>query len=195
MSFLLDSTLKVSVIVLVALGATILLRRRSAAVRHWVLAVAIGCAVATPVLALIVPTWRLHWGRLPSTSQVQRPGAVASSTTVQLAIPVGESTSPSARPSMATGAPTERVLLAALGPVWLTGTGLSFLVLLVGLVRLKWLASGARRVDRGRWVDLTKEISDAFGLRRPVVLLQSDHPSLLVTWGLTRPKVILPATA
>ena len=27
------------------------------------------------------------------------------------------------------------------------------------------------------------------------MLLQSDHPSLLVTWGSTRPKVILPATA
>jgi TonB family protein len=195
MSFLLDSTLKVSLIILVALGATILLRRRSAAVRHWVLAVAIGCAVATPLLSLMMPAWHLHWDRFPSPLQVERPGAVTSTTTVQLAIPVGESTFPSARSPAARDASTERVLLAALGPIWLTGTGLSFLVLVVGLVRLKWLASGARQVDRGRWVDLTREISDAFGLRRPVVLLQSDHPSLLVTWGLTRPRVILPATA
>ena len=27
------------------------------------------------------------------------------------------------------------------------------------------------------------------------MLLESDHPSLLVTWGLAQPKVILPATA
>jgi TonB family protein len=195
MTFLLDSTLKVSLIVLVALGATLLLRRRSAAVRHWVLAVAIGCAVATPLLALVMPAWQLHWGQLAFASQVDRPGAVVSTTTAQVAIPVGEATSPSARTSTARGVPSERVMFAALGPIWLAGTALSFTVLLVGLVRLKWLASGARRVDGGRWMDLTKEISDAFGLGRPIVLLQSDHPMLLFTWGLTRPKVILPATA
>ena len=32
-------------------------------------------------------------------------------------------------------------------------------------------------------------------LARPVQLLQSEHPSLLVTWGLWRPKVILPRAA
>ena len=40
-----------------------------------------------------------------------------------------------------------------------------------------------------------EEISRGYGLRRPVTLLQSPHPSLLVTWGLARPKVILPAAA
>ena len=72
MSFLLDSTLKVSLIILVALGATILLRRRSAAVRHWVLAVAIGCAVATPLLSMMMPAWHLHWDRFRSTLQAER---------------------------------------------------------------------------------------------------------------------------
>ena len=41
MNLLIDSTVKVSLIVLVALVARALLRRRSAAVRHWVLSVAI----------------------------------------------------------------------------------------------------------------------------------------------------------
>jgi TonB family protein len=39
------------------------------------------------------------------------------------------------------------------------------------------------------------EISRAYDLRRAVLLRQSDHPSLLVTWGLRRPKVILPRGA
>ena len=34
-----------------------------------------------------------------------------------------------------------------------------------------------------------------YRLRRPVTLLQSSHPSLLVTWGLAHPKVILPSAA
>ena len=38
-------------------------------------------------------------------------------------------------------------------------------------------------------------LSRTYGLRRPVLLLQSDHPTLLVTWGRQQPKVILPAEA
>ena len=38
-------------------------------------------------------------------------------------------------------------------------------------------------------------LSEHFGLRTPVRLLQSDQPALLVTWGLFTPKVMLPADA
>ena len=55
MTLLLDSTIKVSLIVLMVLGARALMRRRSAAMRHWVLSVAIGCAAAAPLLATMVP--------------------------------------------------------------------------------------------------------------------------------------------
>ena len=63
------------------------------------------------------------------------------------------------------------------------------------MLRLAWLAVHAHRVTHGRWHDLAEEISRGYGLRRPVTLLQSSHPSLLVTWGLARPKVILPSAA
>jgi hypothetical protein len=62
MNLLLDSTVKVSLIVLVALVARALLRRRSAAVRHWVLSVAIACAAAMPLLAMMVPAWHIGLG-------------------------------------------------------------------------------------------------------------------------------------
>ena len=39
------------------------------------------------------------------------------------------------------------------------------------------------------------ELSEHFGLRTPVTLLQSDRPALLVTWGLFAPKVMLPVDA
>jgi TonB family protein len=196
MSFLLDSTLKVSLIVLVALGATALLRRRSAAVRHWVLAVAIACAAANPLLGLIMPSWHVHLGSFLSASQGQQPESVDTTTTVQVgAISAGQAPSRASHAPAARGAPTGRMMFAALGPLWLAGVVVSLLILLVGLVRLKWIASAARCVERGRWLDMTREISGAMGLRRPVVLLQSDHPMLLVTWGLARPKIILPAAA
>jgi TonB family protein len=86
-------------------------------------------------------------------------------------------------------------MAAMVGPIWVVGFGISLLVLLAGLGHLKWLASGARQIDGGRWRRLADEISAAFELRHPVKLLQSDHPTLLVTWGLLQPKVILPAAA
>ena len=51
--------IKVSLVLLAGLAATAVLRRRSAAVRHWVLAATIACAAATPALELVVPSWHL----------------------------------------------------------------------------------------------------------------------------------------
>ena len=82
-----------------------------------------------------------------------------------------------------------------LGPIWLAGFAASLAFLLAGFARLAWLASRSERVVNKNWTDLAATLSRRFGLRRPVLLLQSDHPTLLVTWGLRRPKVILPAAA
>jgi TonB family protein len=78
---------------------------------------------------------------------------------------------------------------------WVAGAVASFMVLGVGLARLRRLASRARRVESGHWVDLAADIRRALGLRRTVDILQSDHPALLVTWGLARPAIMLPAGA
>ena len=52
MSFLIDHTIKVSLLIFMAFGATVLLRHRSAAVRHWVLERSPSlCAAATPFLS------------------------------------------------------------------------------------------------------------------------------------------------
>ncbi len=83
----------------------------------------------------------------------------------------------------------------ALTVLWLLGTAISAFVLLIGLARLSWLASRAHPIRAGRWVDAAGAVSREYGLRRPVSLLQSEHPTLLVTWGIVRPKVILPAPA
>jgi TonB family protein len=193
MTFLLGSTLKVSLVVLAGLGVATALRKRSAAARHWVLAASLLCAMAMPALELVVPAW---------------------GTLVPLSAPVARNTasvgSPSARPpDTSDAAPleiAETVVVPSGGgpidglsrlliPAWTIGAGLSLFVLAVGLTRLTWLASRARPVEAGTWTRLADEISRDFSLSRPVQLLESDHPSLLVTWGLFTPKVILPRTA
>ena len=179
---LLNTTIKISLIVLAALAATALLRRQSAAVRHFVLAVALAGAAATPVVRLVAPAWQ------PASRMqlIDRPLAVF------------EDASPSS--SIAVVAPPIRTMsaasvLRASGVVWATGAVLSVLVLVIGFARLSWITSRATRLVDGPWVRAAEDISRAFRLRRVPVLLQSDHPSALGTWGVSPPKVLLPADA
>src|SRR5262249_7198200 len=79
--------------------------------------------------------------------------------------------------------------------LWLAGCLSSCLVLLIGLGRLRWLAAQAREVDRGPWFEIGNSLRSAFQIRSPVRLLQSHHPSVLVTWGWRHPKIMLPSAA
>jgi TonB family protein len=195
---LLESTIKVSLILLAALAATALLRRRSAAMRHWLLSAAIACAAITPMLALVVPSWHV---RLDTSSLRNEPVA---SSQWSLPLPQGRSAASQERridPNAdANAAPARSAisassLLSMLSAIWLIGVAISLSILLVGLGRLAWLASRATRLRDGKWTEMADAISREYGLRRPVVLLQSHHPALLATWGVLRPKLLLPATA
>jgi beta-lactamase regulating signal transducer with metallopeptidase domain len=181
--------IKVSLIILLGLAATALLRRRSAAVRHWVLAAAIGCAAAIPVLERVVPVWHLPVVPFLLGRPIEP---------LALFIPVSEIQAPDpfdAVQQERSGPVRRATALRVLGPIWMAGVGISVSFLLVGFARLAWLASRSRKILQGTWTDMADTLSRAFGLGRPVVLLQSDHPTLLVTWGLRQPKVILPRAA
>ena len=54
---LLNTTIKISLIVIAAMAAMSLLRRQSAAVRHFVLAAALACAAATPFVRFVAPAF------------------------------------------------------------------------------------------------------------------------------------------
>jgi TonB family protein len=180
--------MKVSLIVLAGLAAAALLRRRSAALRHWVLAAAIACAAATPLLEFIVPAWHVPvitvWlGRSVAPLTLLVP--------IRLAQPLA---SPEAVPARATQVPHVTWIQVA-ARLWMAGAAISLSILLAGLARLAWLASVSRRVEHGTWTDLAERLSRDYGLRRPVRLLESSHPALLATWGFRQPKVILPEGA
>jgi beta-lactamase regulating signal transducer with metallopeptidase domain len=188
MTLLLNTTIKISLIVLIALATTFVLRKRSAAVRHFVLAVALACAAATPFVRLIAPAWQSSAAWLtPSRMQlIDRPLAVLTDDA-----PAASSGAPQAAASRWNMAAVAR----GLGILWLGGVGVELFVLSVGISRLSWLAFRAGRATHGAWPTLADEIAQIYGLRRPIALLHSDHPSLLVTWGVFHPKVLLPADA
>lgn len=181
--------IKMSLVVLLGLGASALLRTRSAAIRHGILAVAIACAAATPLLERVVPVWHL-----PVSASIL--GRRAEPLAIFIPVHERELGDP------VDGAPGTRFVpvqttaaLRIIGPIWLAGVVASLSVLLIGFARLAWLASRSQEVVNETWTAIVAALSEKFGLRVAVLLLQSDHPTLLVTWGLRRPRVILPDEA
>src|SRR5690349_1847328 len=59
MNLLIDNTVRITLIILIGLVARLMLRGRSAAVRHWVLAVSILCAASAPMLGVVAPVWEI----------------------------------------------------------------------------------------------------------------------------------------
>jgi TonB family protein len=187
-TFLLDSTLKVTLVIAVGLTLARLLSRRSAALRHWVLTVTILCALATPLLERVVPAWGSSASlttashRTTGPTYVQRPPVD----------PLVFTESVEAMP----GAPqAESWLNILLARAWLFGVAASILVLMAGFARLGWLAARAERITSGPWLRITREVETEYDLGRQAQVLQSEHPTLLVTWGLLRPRIMIPSAA
>ena len=177
---------KVSLVILFGLAAQAALRNRSAALRHLVLAASVVCAAATPALEIVVPSWHLPvspslFGRSVEPLTLLIPVSLAQPGDGQAAVGTGGSNHAPHGTAMAT-----------LRSLWIVGVGFNLSIMIVGLTRLVWLASRAREITHGTWTEIADALSRRHGLRRPVLLLQSDHPTLLVTWGLMRPKIILP---
>ncbi len=116
-----------------------------------------------------------------------------------------------AAPEVAVSSPEPVVSLSAVEPsplhgtppigmpvvagLWIIGVAVAFASLMIGLLRLARLTAHAVPLVDAQWTDLARDVARTQGLRRPVALLLSQHPSLLVMWGLRRPTVVLPAGA
>jgi beta-lactamase regulating signal transducer with metallopeptidase domain len=181
MTLLLASVVDVAVIVGLSVAAAAALTRRSASLRHAVLAAAIVAGVCAPALEWLIPPQPvLWWG---DAAPVASSGVIFTSGACSgVATPDWTALQPAAVP-----------WTALLVTVWLVGGVVTLAGLLTGLLRLKHLVRRCTPVPSGLWRDTADELSRAIGLRRQVALLQSRDPSLLVTCGLFKPKIILPA--
>lgn len=176
---LLMASLDAAVVLALGLLASAALRRRSAALRHAILAAAIVTAAVMPALKYVLPQMPLiAWGE---------PGRVLSD---RVAFSSAGALSQSAIGSAAAsgGVPSTIVFL-----IWMTGALAIGAGVVTGFVRLARLRGRCAPVD-GRWRDLADALARERGLRR-VTLLQSDDRTLLVTCGVLKPCIILPAGA
>src|SRR5262245_51739210 len=140
---LLQSTIKMSCIILAALAASAALRKASAALRHWILAAAIASAAVAPFIEPLLPTWKLP--AVAQSSDHRAPGARApmhSTTRPPAAAP--SVVSASARPG---SQPTLDVVLIA---VWIAGAAIGALIFVAGTWRVWRMTSRARAIG-GEW--------------------------------------------
>ena len=79
--------------------------------------------------------------------------------------------------------------------LWATGTAVCLLPPVLGRLSLRRLARASRRIDGGPWAELARRAAEAVGLRRRVVLLQSNAEPMPMVWGVLRAKLLIPAEA
>jgi TonB family protein len=187
-------TIKMSVLIGVVLATMPLLRKRSAAFRHSVLAATVACALTLPLFGALVPSWSFAWPAPPSASSMvtsfNRATPDDAGSTPMVGTTLSEKSS-----SHGWRLPSADEVAPIAAAVWLFGVGYFLMALIIGLGRLTWLGRRAPPMVEPSWVRALAEAADSFGLRRPVRLLQIDHPSLLAAWGWRTPTVMIPRWA
>ena len=190
MTVLIETAIKISLVVALGLLAAALLRRGSAAQRHWMLAASMAAALATPIMMGLAPSWSLPVAAVDARRQLPEPQARPRGD-ARIGITTTIPTDPTATASPQSISNPAPFLLS----IWVAGVALNLAGLVFGFWRLHRTASRATVIHQGPWVDAARSLSEYFGLRTPPRLLQSDQQALLVTWGLFTPKVMLPADA
>ncbi len=176
-----DLALRSSIVLLAGLFVDVALARRSAALRHFVLASAIVSAATIVPLSIWLPAWHIPLARrAPVGAHVSTPvTAVHISDRETATVRVGADL-------------TFDTVVAA---TWAAGCVLSGVLLLGGIWKLTRTSRRAEHVRDIRWTSACRGIAESYGERRPIVLLRTDTTDLLATWGVLRPRVLLPSHA
>ena len=187
LSFLISSTIKATLLLGLTAGIAYALRPRSASVRHQVWALGIVSSLALPLLTLLLPSW--HSSTLSkAASLLGPPRAVAERNTLQGL--------PSMMVDAVAGSPVSGQLVKLILLLWALGALFITLKLLGGLARLAWVSTRSRVVDKDDWTQSVLAVCRSLGLARPVRVLQSaDVTAMPMTWGIVRPRILVPAGA
>lgn len=185
---LLPMVLRTSIILALGIIAAVALRRRSAATRHWVLAVSMCCAGAAPLVAFVVPVWTI-----PALTR-----STVADTHVEMSVRQrtgGDAVAPASFPAPA---PQSRVSFQRLENtivvVWIAAALVKLVVLVAGLLRLSRLKSTCTPWHSTSVTESLQHLSTVFDVRR-IALMRTDRPALVVTWGVLSPTVVLPPDA
>ena len=220
-TFAADVLLKVTVLLLMALIGSWLLRRRSAAARHFAWASAVGGSLIVPVLSLVLPGWGpvrevVLPAEIAAASELERRanGDLDSETTRELLAQLAAQTmndrpahgsedsatddasvvklsNPIERPN----SPQHDGWMTAASAFWLLGSALILLPLLAGFLRVEVVRWRAEKIRSPSWLELLSDVARGLRLLRPVSLTRSSLGLSPMTAGILRPYVLLPQSS
>jgi beta-lactamase regulating signal transducer with metallopeptidase domain len=171
---------------LVALAATLLMRRASAAARHLVWTVALGGVLVLPFLGALVPVWRVV--PVPRITVTAVAPSAAAEPFVAAEPAAGAAAAPIPAPARAP-VPWAKVVAG----VWMTGALLVLARLAAGVARIWWMERRSVELADAGWTSLADGLARRLRLGRIVTLLRGEHATVPMTWGIVRPVVLLPA--
>lgn len=188
--FLVETTARTSLLLLIAGAFALFLRRSSAAVRHLVWTAGVATLLLAPPLSRVLPDWRVPVTQAvwPSPDLSFTPAA-----TPPAAIPNVPGTPPRP-PAPSPHHPADYWPWAV--AVWALGTSVLAIFFAAGAAQLARVAYSAHAVDDSRIAEFAETAAHSLGVpRRRFRLRWSDRASTPMTWGLWRPVVLLPAEA
>ena len=175
---------KATVVWAVAALVAACLKKSSAASRHFVWAAAIFASLALPLLTSVLPAWR-------STTVARAAAILAPAPSVAIAQP-SELVSPMSIDAATSAFHVTPWLIA----LWALGAIALGARLFVGLNSAVASSKTARVMCDANWNRDIAAIAKSLRIRRPVRLLESASPDAMpVTWGLSRPTILLPSGA
>jgi beta-lactamase regulating signal transducer with metallopeptidase domain len=194
---LVDASIKSILVMAMAGGLVLALRRASAAMRHSIWFAALAALLFLPIFSFVVPAWQKPlWVVSANVSPANEV-----SVSIELA---GNLEGSNLGRNKATGrkaleqnrpVPLPGGVLSKwfriLPAVWLLGTVASLAYLAIGIVRLR----GLRRAAKPCGETTVAELCRRFSIRRTVLVLQSENEVMPVTWGWRRPIILLPTGA
>ena len=184
MTPMLDIVARSSAVLALGWIAVWMLGRRTAALRHGVLAATIAGAALVAPLSWIVPPLTVSWPSPPPLAPAIGGTAVRVTAVDRFAVPVAPA---STSPGITT--------TATLATIWIAGTVGHLAVLLSSLGRLGRVRRRARPVDHEGWEREADQLAARHGLTRRVGLISAAGVDLVATWGVRHPVVMVPESA
>ncbi len=189
---LVDSAIKGTLLLVLAAACVLVYRGSSASTRHLVWLSALMGLLMMPLLSFALPKWRI----LPGWKQDEpsdTAGRASGSNLVYDAVPTVSTTAVEPLAEIGNAA-TPAPVWPLVGAVWCAGCSFFVGRLFVGARRLRRLdkaGASCGKVIAGTAGELAREL----GLRTKVRILLGPTACMPMTWGMRRPRILLPAEA